>query len=175
MESEWRFEKHNNVAQRRLRWFTHNRERMTVDQIPHNAPHARLEVMWNKGWPRLHWMDNIHVDEDIVSFRLTLSEKRTRQMTEDSGDHLFVLIAAKLLASATDDDEYMIQCYPSWGPRTRCPGTAIAQLWWQHRVISSNLVFNFLWSRVFGFFYFPLAQSLREVLSLVLDLEGHLL
>jgi len=48
---------------------------MPVDEIPHNALHARSEGKRNKGRPRLHWIDNIN--EDITSLGLKLREQWT--------------------------------------------------------------------------------------------------
>jgi len=47
-------------------------ERLTIDQIPHNA---RFEGKRNKGRPRLRWIDN--VKEDIESIGLTLRDIST--------------------------------------------------------------------------------------------------
>src|SRR5688572_23899499 len=49
------------------------------------------------------WSDNIN--QVLTLLKLTLREQWTWQMTKDNGDNLFVPIAAKWLASGTDDDD----------------------------------------------------------------------
>ena len=73
------------------------------ESIPHNALHARFEGKRNKGRPRLRWIDNIN--EDITPLGLTLRATMDLKVTEDNGGHLFVPIAAKWLASGTDEDD----------------------------------------------------------------------
>jgi len=63
------FNNSKHFVRQRLRWFRHV-ERMIVDQIPHNALHARFEVNRNEGRPRSRWIDNIK--EDIASLGLIL-------------------------------------------------------------------------------------------------------
>ena len=54
---------------------------MSIDQIPHNALHARFERERNKGRPRLRWTDN--VKKDIESIGLTL--RGAKDLTKDRG------------------------------------------------------------------------------------------
>src|SRR6218665_2990132 len=90
------------VVQRRLLWFGHA-ERMSIHRIPHNAVHARFEGKRNKCRPGLRWIDSIN--EDMESIGLTL--RGAIDLTKNRGQWRSFIrsIAAKWLASGTDDDD----------------------------------------------------------------------